>query len=320
VNLIAHLRYFLSLQFWEFISDENGIDLTGAYHGDSDLQLRKINVYYNEASSGKYVPRAILVDLEPSPMDSVRSGPCGQIFSPDNFVFGQSGAGNNWAKGHCTEGAELVASVFDVVRKEAESCNCLQGFELTHSLGGGTGSGMGTLILSKIREEYPHRIMNTYSVLPSPKVSGTVIEPYNVILSFHQLIENSHGTYCIHNEALYDICSKTLKLPTPTYGDLNHLVALTMSGVTTCLRFPDELNADLCKLAVNMVPYPGMHFLPGFTPLTSRGIQQCQALTVRELTRQMFDAKNMMAACDPGRGRFYYSYSYLRRTHVRKGS
>lgn len=83
---------------------------------------------------------------------------------------GQSGAGNNWAKGHYTEGAELVDSVLDVVRKEAESCDCLQGFQLTHSLGGGTGSGMGTLLISKIREEYPDRIMNTFSVVPSPKV------------------------------------------------------------------------------------------------------------------------------------------------------
>jgi len=121
-------------------------------------------------AGGKYVPRAVLVDLEPGTMDSVRSGPFGQIFRPDNFVFGQSGAGNNWAKGHYTEGAELVDSVLDVVRKESESCDCLQGFQLTHSLGGGTGSGMGTLLISKIREEYPDRIMNTFSVVPSPKV------------------------------------------------------------------------------------------------------------------------------------------------------
>ena len=108
------------------ISDEHGIDPTGTYHGDSDLQLERINVYFNEATGGKYVPRAVLVDLEPGTMDSVRSGPFGQIFRPDNFVFGQSGAGNNWAKGHYTEGAELVDSVLDVMRKEAESCDCLQ--------------------------------------------------------------------------------------------------------------------------------------------------------------------------------------------------
>ncbi len=89
----------------------------------------------------------------------------------DDYFAGQSGAGNNWAKGHYTEGAELVDSVLDVVRKESESCDCLQGFQLTHSLGGGTGSGMGTLLISKIREEYPDRIMMTFSVVPSPKVT-----------------------------------------------------------------------------------------------------------------------------------------------------
>ncbi|XP_023707072.1 tubulin beta-1 chain [Cryptotermes secundus] len=295
----------IGAKFWEDISDEHGIDPTGAYHGDSDLQLQRINVYYNEASSGNYVPRAIMVDLEPGTMDSIRSGPFGQIFTPDNFIFGESGAGNNWAKGHYTEGAELVDSVLDVIRIEADRCDCLQGFQLTHSLGGGTGSGMGTLLLSKIIEEYPDRMLCTYSVIPTPKVSETVVEPYNAVLSVHQLVEFTDHTFCIDNEALYDICSKTLKLKTPTYGDLNHLISLTMSGVTTCLRFPGQLNADLRKLAVNMVPFPRLHFfMPGFAPLTSRGCQQYRALTVPELTRQIFDAKNMMAACDPSHGRY----------------
>ncbi|KAM6913097.1 tubulin beta-1 chain-like isoform 4-T4 [Xenentodon cancila] len=110
----------IGAKFWEVISDEHGIDPTGTFHGDSDLQLERINVYYNEATGGKYVPRAVLVDLEPGTMDSVRSGAFGQVFRPDNFVFGQSGAGNNWAKGHYTEGAELVDTVLDVVRKEVD--------------------------------------------------------------------------------------------------------------------------------------------------------------------------------------------------------
>ena len=82
-------------------------------------------------------------------------------------------------------GAELVDSVLDVVRKESESCDCLQGFQLTHSLGGGTGSGMGTLLISKIREEYPDRIMNTYSVVPSPKVRYNLFNYFIMILTFH---------------------------------------------------------------------------------------------------------------------------------------
>lgn len=137
-------------------------------------------------------------------MDSVRSGPLGGLFRPDNFVFGQSGAGNNWAKGRefrrrlcktdtCltflfadyTEGAELVDSVLDVVRKEAEATDCLQGFQITHSLGGGTGAGMGTLLISKIREEFPDRMMCTFSVVPSPKVCLVLLPSRSVsVLTF----------------------------------------------------------------------------------------------------------------------------------------
>jgi tubulin beta len=104
---------------------------------------------------------------------------------------------------------------------------------------------------------------------------------------------------------LYDICIRTLKLNAPTYGDLNHLVSAVMSGVTTCLRFPGQLNSDLRKLAVNMVPFPRLHFfMVGFAPLTPRGSHQFRALSVPELTQQMFDAKNMMAASDPRQGRY----------------
>lgn len=70
---------------------------------------------------------------------------------------------------------------------------------------------MGTLLIAKIREEFPDRMMATFSVVPSPKVSDTVVEPYNATLSIHQLVENSDATFCIDNEALYDICMKTLK-------------------------------------------------------------------------------------------------------------
>ena len=157
-------------------------------------------------------------------MDAIRAGPCGNLFRPDNFVFGQSGAGNNWAKGHYTEGAELVDQVLDVVRREAESCDCLQGFQITHSLGGGTGAGMGTLLISKIREEFPDRMMATFSVMPSPKVSDTVVEPYNATLSIHQLVENSDETFCIDNEVRNPWTRLTKRILTSP-GPLRHLHA-----------------------------------------------------------------------------------------------
>ncbi|KAJ6362926.1 hypothetical protein OIU78_003170 [Salix suchowensis] len=217
-------------------------------------------------------------------------------------------------------------------------------FRCAIRLGGGTGSGMGTLLISKIREEYPDRMMLTFSVFPSPKVSDTVVEPYNATLSVHQLVENADECMVLDNEALYDICFRTLKLTTPScnkkfyvhiffardfnvlyvfvidftalfgaVGDLNHLISGTMSGVTCCLRFPGQLNSDLRKLAVNLIPFPRLHFfMVGFAPLTSRGSQQYSALSVPELTQQMWDAKNMMCAADPRHGRYLTASAMFR--------
>eukprot|EP01117_Protostelium_nocturnum_P000187 TRINITY_DN10260_c1_g1_i1.p1 TRINITY_DN10260_c1_g1~~TRINITY_DN10260_c1_g1_i1.p1 ORF type:complete len:450 (-),score=163.06 TRINITY_DN10260_c1_g1_i1:123-1472(-) len=292
-------------KFWETISAEHGINAEGTYLGDNDILKERLDVYFNEAAGGKYVPRAVLVDLEPGTMDAIKGGPLGKLFRPDNFVFGQNGAGNNWAKGHYTEGAELIESVLEVIRKEAEGCDALQGFQLTHSLGGGTGSGMGTLLVSKIREEYPDRMLCTFSVMPSPKVSDTVVEPYNATLSVHQLLENADEVFCIDNEALYDICFRTLRLQNPSYADLNHLVSEVMSGITCCLRFPGQLNSDLRKLAVNLIPFPRLHFfLIGYAPLTSKAAQGFRSLSVPEVVQQMFDSKNMMAATDPRLGKY----------------
>ena len=85
--------------------------------------------------------------------------------------------------------------------------------------------------MSSLRRQKEHLVEPSFF-----SVSDTVVEPYNATLSVHQLVENSDETFCIDNEALYDICFRTLKLTAPSYGDLNHLVSIVMSGITTCLR------------------------------------------------------------------------------------
>jgi len=292
-------------QFWETICGEHAIGSDGIYKGQNPQQLERADVYFTEVDGGRWVPRAVLVDLEPGTMDATKASSIGKIFRPDNFVFGQNGAGNNWAKGHYTEGAELVDQVLEVIRREAEACDSLQGFQLTHSLGGGTGSGMGTLLLSKMREEFPDRMLSTYSIMPSPKVSDTVVEPYNATLSIHQLIENADNVVCLDNDALYDICKNTLKIMQPSYGDLNHLVSQVMSGATSGLRFPGQLNSDLRKMSVNLIPFPRLHFfMVGYAPLTAPKSQAFSQLNVAQLTQQMFDPRNMMANVDPRKGKY----------------
>ncbi|ODV89346.1 hypothetical protein CANCADRAFT_3974 [Tortispora caseinolytica NRRL Y-17796] len=303
----------IATAFWQGITQEHGIDKDGSLTKKSHEVSDRLEVFFSQVRDHRYVPRAIAVDLEPATLDTIRSGPLGNLYRPDNFIGGESGAGNNWAKGYYTEGAELADSVMDALRRETEQCDLLQGFQVTHSLGGGTGSGMGTLLLSKIREEYPDRMLATFSVLPSPKVSDTVTEPYNAVLAMNQLIEAADETFCLDNEALYDICTRTLKVQQPDYPHLNRLIALVMSGVTTGFRFPGQLNGDLRKLAVNLIPFPRLHFfIAGYAPLYSDASKLFQGLSVPELTSQLFNPNNMMAACNPYNGRYLTASTIFR--------
>lgn len=87
------------------------------------------DVYFNEVPGGRFVPRSVLVDLEPGVLNSIRSCPnLGKLFSPDNYISAQSGAGNNWAKGYFSDGAEVIEEVLDNIRSQVELCDRLQAF------------------------------------------------------------------------------------------------------------------------------------------------------------------------------------------------
>ncbi|KAI0246969.1 beta-tubulin 2 [Lactifluus subvellereus] len=302
--------------FWNMLLPEHGLDYNGMYHGTDPLQLARVETYFSEVNAGstaKYVPRSVQIDLEAGVCDRIRSGPTGALFRPDTFITGEGGAGNNWAKGFYTDGAELVDSIMDVLRKQSEPCDALQGFQIIHSLGGGTGAGLGCLLLSKLREEYPDRMLATFSILPSPKVSETVVEPYNALLSVHQLVENSDMTICIDNEALYDITTRALKVKSPTFDNLNSVISQVMCGVSTSLRFPGQLNGDLRKLCLNLIPFPRLHFLaPSYAPLYDPKAQVFQRVSVPDLTSALFDRKNLLVACEPRFGRFLTAATIFR--------
>ena len=293
--------------FWHLLLKEHKLQNDGAFnekphYGDNMLRLDKIDVYFQETSgvffqeSMKFVPRACLIDFDPNVNDTIKSSSIGSIFKPDNIISSTGSCGNNYAKGHYTNGAEFIDESFDVIRKEIESCNCLQGIQMTHSIGGGTGSGFAALLLSKIRDNFPDRVLANYTVFPSPRVSDVVVEPYNAILSINQLLENSDQTSVIDNEALFNISHNILKQNKPKYSDLNWVISMVMSATTASLRFSVKLHNDLRKLGVNIVPFPRLHFfLLSYAPLFAAGHGDRIRLTVQRLTDQMWSSRNYMA-------------------------
>jgi tubulin alpha len=189
---------------------------------------------------------------------AVRTGTYRQLFHPEQMITGKEDAANNYARGHYTIGKEvcdvltrpsffcpassadltrcgvfwcvlrvpqIVDLALDRIRKLADNCTGLQGFLVFHAVGGGTGSGFGSLLLERLSVDYGKKTKIGFTVHPSPQVSTAVVEPYNCVLSTHSLLEHTDVSILLDNEAIYDVCRRSLDIERPTYTNLNRLVA-----------------------------------------------------------------------------------------------
>jgi tubulin alpha len=194
-------------QCWELYCLEHGIEPDGSFSPGTKTVNQSddsFNTFFSETSNGKHVPRAVYVDLEPTVCDEVRTGKYRQLYHPEQIISGKEDAANNYARGHYTIGKEIVDLVLDRIRKLADNCTGLQGFLVFHATGGGTGSGLGSLLLERLSVDYGRKSKLSFAVSPSPMVSTAVVEPYNSVLSTHALLEHTDCTFCLDNEALYD--------------------------------------------------------------------------------------------------------------------
>jgi len=290
---------------WELYCLEHAIKPDGTMDKPKGEYHDFFNPFFTESTAGKYVPRAIMVDLEPTVIDEVRTGTYRQLFHPEQLITGKEDAANNYARGHYTVGKELVDVTLDRIRKIADAATGLQGFFVFHSVGGGSGSGFGSLLLERLSVDYGKKIKMDFCIYPSPQVSTAVVEPYNSVLSTHGLLEHTDVAFMLDNEAIYSIANKGLDIERPSYTNLNRLIAQVVSSLTGSLRFQGSLNVDINEFQTNLVPYPRIHFmLCSYAPLISAEKAHHEQFTVSQLTNSVFEPQNMFAKCDPLRGKY----------------
>merc|ERR1712038_2033790 len=187
------------------------------------------------------------------------------------LVNGKEDAANNFARGHYTVGKELMDVVNDRIRKLVDNSENVQGFIVNHAVGGGTGSGMGMLILERLAVDYRKKSKIGFEIYPSPNISTCIVEPYNGLLSTHWLLDHTDVSLVLDNEALYKICSDKLDIAKPSYNNLNRIVAKVTSSMTAALRFDGELNVDMNEFQTNLVPFPRLHFMTSsLAPVVSK--------------------------------------------------
>ncbi|CAE7194622.1 TUBA [Symbiodinium sp. CCMP2592] len=292
---------------WELFCLEHGIQPDGQMPSDKTIGGGDdaFNTFFSETGAGKHVPRCVMVDLEPTVVDEVRTGTYRQLFHPEQLISGKEDAANNFARGHYTIGKEIVDLVLDRIRKLADNCTGLQGFCVYNACGGGTGSGLGCLMLERLSVDYGKKSKISFTVWCCPQVATAVVEPYNTVLCVHSLLEHTDVTIMYDNEALYDICRRNLDIERPTYTNLNRLIAQIISSLTASLRFDGALNVDITEFQTNLVPYPRIHFmLTSYAPVISAEKAYHEQLSVAEITMSVFEPASMMVKCDPRHGKY----------------
>jgi len=243
---------------------------------------------------GTYVPRNLSVDLEASVIDEV-SKKKEKLYHQDYLLKGKEDAANNFARGHYTVGKELMDTVNDRIRKMVDNSDNVQGFIVSHAVGGGTGSGLGMLILERMAVDYRKKSKIGFEIYPSPNISTCIVEPYNGLLSTHWLLDHTDVSLVLDNEALYDICQTKLDIKKPSYHQLNVVIAKVVSSMTAALRFQGELNVDLNEFQTNLVPFPRLHFMTtSLAPVISKEKSNHEGNECQKITDDCLQSKSFL--------------------------
>jgi len=291
----------IGFEFWKKLCGEHGINPEGILESFATEGTDRKDVFFYQADDEHYIPRAVLLDLEPRVIHSIMNSPYSKLYNPENIYLSKhgGGAGNNWASGY-SHGEKLHEEIFDIIDREADGSDSLEGFVLCHSIAGGTGSGLGSYILEKLNDRFPKKLIQTYSVFPNQdEISDVVVQPYNSLLTLKRLALNADCTVVLDNTALNRIAVDRLHLQNPSFTQINMLVSTIMSVSTATLRYPSYMNNDLIGLIAPLIPTPRLHFLmTGYTPLTT---DQQEGMNIRKTTvldvmRRLLQPKNMMVS------------------------
>ena len=297
----------IGMEFWKQLCLEHGISKEGTLEEFATAGGDRKDVFFYQADDEQYIPRALLFDLEPRVLNHVQQT-LPRLFNQENIYQHPSGggAGNNWAMGY-SMAEHVQEELMEMIDREADGSESLEGFLVCHSIAGGTGSGMGSFLLERLNDHFPKKLIQTYSVFPNQADSSdVVVQPYNSLLTLKRLTLNADAVvvlgdgpphcpanhhllqhHChLHltssttatsttatstsdNTALNRIATERMHIDNPSVEQINSLVSTVMAASTNTLRFPGYMNNDLIGLVSSLIPTPRLHFLmTGYTPLS----------------------------------------------------
>ncbi|KAI4836904.1 tubulin epsilon chain [Plasmodium brasilianum] len=261
------------------------------------------NVYknFNLNQKESLKARAILIDTETGVANEIMKSSISPYFDENNIFTQHSGAGNNWSQGYMYYGKMYETLIDNIIRKNVEKCDSLQSFYITSSLGGGTGSGLGSYILEMLSDNYK-QIKFSNCVFPSA-CDDVITSPYNSFFALTKIHEFSNCVLPVSNDALLDILNskklKEKKNDKNDYSKMNNIVANVILNLTSSMRFEGSLNVDINEICTNLIPYPFFNFmLSSLSPC----VETENIRTFDHLFKNVLNRNNQMLIANPKDG------------------
>ena len=311
----------LAMRFWDLALREYKVYHQKGVFTDSlssfFMNLSMADGYSKELGIGEEIntlrARSVVVDMEEGVINNMLRSEVGGLFDSSQIVSSISGAGNNWAHGHFEYGRIYRAEIEECIRKRAEECHSLQSFIVMHSMGGGTGSGLGSYILELLADHYPDIFKFNAVVFPEDDV---VTGPYNSVLAMGKLTEFSDCVIPMDNQALRNILDfiETEKKKKNNSSDIleqgdekkqafakmNNIIAHLLNNLTCSMRYEGMLNVDLNEITMNLVPFPGMPYLvSSLSPLFSIVESQKVSYSLDKEFDDVIDSRFQLMHCAP---------------------
>ena len=296
-------------KIWELFNQEHELGPDGIPPINNNQKIDEygyMTSFYSETGAGKFYPRCIMADTERSVLDEIRTGPYRQLYHPQQLISeGVKEESNNYGIGS-TSNNNLLTKTITEIRRLGENCTGLDGFILIGAMGGGTSYGFGSQLLQKLSEEYPKKSKINLGIYSGESLYTPITEGYNCLLSTYFQQEHLDATIIVDNGAMRDICRRSLYIERPQYTNINHLLAQTISSLTSNMRFKSsELNDHLSEIQCNLVPYPKIHYiLSSYAPIITTEQALHEQLSVAEINNSVFERCNILTECNPRKGKY----------------
>jgi len=289
----------VGMRTWELFCEEHGITKDGKKEvGKTEDDDTTYESFFARTSTGQHVPRAVFVDTEKTTIDEISAFSKG-LFHPEQLMGYKQDCKNNYFEGVLmAKKYHIGEDVMEQLRKQCDVCNNLQGFFIFNSCGGGTGSGVGTDVVQRMRDIFEKKVIYQPLIFPSRQLSSSIVEPYNSVFATYYTQNEIDVSLMLDNAASYRMCQKNLEIQAPHFTHVNRLIAQCISCCTASLRYESELNASLQDIVTNLVPQkPFRYPIVTLAPVRKEGRDSHETFTTPEIVAALFEERNLMCDC-----------------------